>query len=166
MTLHSLTHTNTCIIDIYMWYSVSCPDRLLIWREWRKGLDRMDLETAVHAVASTYMLVPRINHYLAADEKDRWPTPWELVMDNHYCDLAVALGMFYALSLSKHAEHGPEILIYKDTEKHSWYHLCSIANQKYILNWDQGRIVNTPTLPSGAHQVHRYKEIDLAAQLG
>ena len=149
-----------------MWYSLSCPDRLLRWREWRKSLDSMDLEPALAEIARTWMLVPRIDHYLSPDEIMRWPTPWELVNDNHYCDLAVCLGMFYSISLSKHSKHGPEMVIYKDVEEHSWYHLCQIDDFKYVLNWDQGRIVNTPTLPSSARLVHRYKEVDLAAQLG
>jgi hypothetical protein len=107
-----------------------------------------------------------VDHYLSPDEIDRWPTPWELVNDNHYCDLAVCLGMFYTISLSKHSRHHPEIAIFKDSQDHAWYHLCQIGSFKYVLNWDQGRVVNTPTLPSSAILVHSYKEVDLAAQLG
>ena len=149
-----------------MWYSLSCPDRLLRWREWRRELDNMTADAALAEIAKVWMLVPRVGHYLSPDEIHRWPTPWELVNDNHYCDLAVCLGMFYTICLTKHRKIGPEITIYKDTSAHSWYHLCQIPQLKYVLNWDQGRIVNTPTLPNGACQVHRYKEVDLAAQLG
>ena len=149
-----------------MWYSISCPDRLLRWRDWRQGLDLMDVEPASTEIAKTWMMVPRINHYLSPDESHKWPTPWELINDNHYCDLAVCLGIFYTFCLTKHREQRPEINIYKDVVAHSWYHLCSLPKQKYILNWDQGRIVNTPTLPSSARLIYRYKDLDLAAQLG
>lgn len=149
-----------------MWYSLSCPDRLLRWRDWRRELDNMTAEAALAEIASTWMRVPRVAHYLSPDEIQRWPTPWELVNDNHYCDLSVCLGMFYTICLSKHRRLDPEMVIYKDASEHSWYHLCQIPQLKYVLNWDQGRIVNTPTLPSSARLIHRYKEIDLALQLG
>lgn len=148
-----------------MWYSISCPDRLLEWRRWRQELDKVDLHSALDHVAKTWMMVPRVNHYLAPDEVDKWPNPWELVNDNHFCDLAVALGMFYSLQLSKHANDiDVELAIYSYTS--GWINLCRVDGGLSVLNWEQGQIVNTPTLPSSATLIHRYKKLDLAAKLG
>lgn len=148
-----------------MWYDISCANRLMVWRQWRQTLDSMDYVSALSEVARIYMMVPRVNHYLAPDEQDRWPTPWELVNDNIYCDLAVGLGMFYSLQLSTHAQdHEFSMIILKHDA--GWINLCAADGWLNVLNWQEGAIVNTPTLPSTANVIHQYYKIDLAAQLG
>jgi len=149
-----------------MWHISGCDDRIAIWRDWRTRLGSMDLCAALSEIATAWSKIPLASHYLSPDETHRWPSPWELINDNFYCDLAVCLGMHYSISLSAHGSHVSEIIIYKDHLAHSWYHLCQIDGGKYVLNWDKGRIVNTLTLPISARLVHRYKDVDLAAWLG
>ena len=148
-----------------MWYSISCPDRILQWRSWRQELDNLEIGPALDLVAKTWMMVPRVNHYLAPDLFDSWPNPWELINDNIYCDLAVALGMFYSLQLSKHsAHHEFDLMTLRDSS--GWIHLCRIDHGLSVLNWWEGKIVNTPTLPPGTEIIHHYNKVDLASKLG
>lgn len=148
-----------------MWYHISCPDRILQWRRWRQELDEIDVTAALGLVCMNWMMVPRVNHYLAPDLPDTWPTPWELINDNHYCDLAVALGMFYSLQLSKHAkDHTFDVTILRGPT--GWIHLCRMDHGLSVLNWEEGSILNTPTLPQGTVIIHSYNKLDLAHKLG
>lgn len=148
-----------------MWHALSSADRILSWRSWRLQLDDMPVSIALESVAKAWMMVPRVNHYLSPDDIHAWPTPWQLINDNMYCDLSVALGMFYSLQLSRHsAQHAFSIDIYQD---HSgWINLCSMDGGLSILNCYQGMIVNTPTLPSAAKLRFSYNQVDLADKLG
>lgn len=149
-----------------MWYEISCRDRILSWRNWRKTLDTVSLEEAVNETALKWVLVPRINHYLVPEEVDLWPTPWELITDNYYCDIAIALGMFYSLALSSHrTDHTFSIDLYRDDDASTWYNLCQVDQGKYILNWELGAVVNNSTLPQTARLVYRYTSSDLAGKM-
>lgn len=149
-----------------MWYDINCKDRILAWREWRQALDGMPFEDALATVARDWARVPLVNHYLAPDEMDKWPNPWELINEDYYCDLAVCLGMFYSLELSIHKPSNMALNIYRDADASTWIHLCQIDNGKYVLNWKVGGIVNNSTLKNSARLVFQYKEIDLADKLG
>ena len=148
-----------------MWYNISCADRLLRWRDWRHSLDDLSYDQALIEVSKTWMMVPRVNHYLTPDEIESWPTPWELINDNMYCDLAVALGMLYSLQLSKHSqEHKFSLAIIKHDS--NWMNLCLADGWLSVLNWQEGFVVNTPTLPVTAIVQYHYNKVDLARQLG
>ena len=148
-----------------MWYDISCADRLLRWRDWRHSLDDLPYQEALSAVAKTWMMVPRVNHYLTPDEIHNWPTPWEPINDNMYCDLAVALGMLYSLQLSKHGnDHELSLVIINHGS--NWLNLCLADGWLNVLNWQEGTIVNTPTLSERTIVRHHYNKLDLARQLG
>lgn len=149
-----------------MWYDLNCRDRILAWREWRLTLDDMSFENALTETATAWSRVPLVNHYLSVDEPDEWPNPWELINENHYCDLAVCLGMFYTIALSKHKTPTLTMNLYRDIEASTWMHLCQMEEGKYVLNWKHGGIVNNSTLQNTARLVYQYKEIDLADKLG
>lgn len=150
-----------------MWYDNNCRDRILRWRDWRLTMDSLPFDEALLEVARTWAMIPIVNHYLAPDQVLEWPDPWMLIDDNHYCDLARCLGMYYSLMLSKHKdEHEFSIAIYKDADAQSWYHLCLVDNGKYVLNWDLGQVLNISPLPESAKLIHHYKEIALADKLG
>lgn len=149
-----------------MWHETSCRDRILHWRNWRKGLDALSFDDALATVCHEWMMVPTVNHYLTPDDPTQWPTPWELVADNHYCDLAVCLGIFYSLSLSKHRdEHSFSIVIYDDPINHRWYNLCMIDDGKTAANLEAGIPVNI-ALPETAILKFQYTKFDLVDKLG
>lgn len=113
-------------------------------------------------VAKAWQLVPRVNHYLVPDLEDDWPNPWELINENHYCDLAIALGIFYTLALTKH-QYILKLEIYKSHE--GFDNLCIVDEGKYYLNWSLGQVVNTPTFEN-KKLVYSYTVEDLKSKLG
>lgn len=147
-----------------MWYDINCRDRILEWRRWRQHLDGMDWHLCLEEVARAWHLVPRINHYLSPDLLDDWPNPWELINDNHYCDLAIALGIFYTLSLTSHKEaENIKLEIYRSHE--GFDNLCIVDERKYCLNWSSGKVVNIPTFEN-KNLAYSYSKEDLKSKLG
>lgn len=146
-----------------MWYDNNCRDRILEWRRWRQRLDSMPWQECVCEVAKVWHLAPRVNHYLLPDLSADWPNPWELINENYYCDLAIALGMFYTLILTNHPENvDVKLQIYQGDS--GFDHLCVVDGGKYYLNWSSGEIVNTPTL-TNTKLVYSYSKEDLLSKL-
>jgi hypothetical protein len=66
-----------------------------------------------------------------------------LLDENYYCDISIALGMFYTLALSEHnAELDLNILF--DPKKKEQINIV-VVNSEYVLNYYPGEIVNTST---------------------
>jgi hypothetical protein len=80
---------------------------------------------------------PMINHYLHWDDHCAWPSPWELLADNMYCDLARALGIVYTIMMIEHEKTQEISLICTDNDN-----LVQVNQGKYILNWAPGEILN------------------------
>lgn len=126
-----------------MW-SLSASDRLDHWRLFRKELDEVDAESALHQCSHLWSYAPFVNRYLRAEWPDSWPDPWTLMAENRYCDLAKALGMFYTMYLTRHGEQlDMEIRVYKDPETGERYNLVWIDQGKYVLNLCHDEVVNT-----------------------
>lgn len=148
-----------------LWHDISCRDRILKWREWRNSLVPLTLDECLKEVAINWAKAPLINHYLTPDDINEWPDPWQLINDNIYCDLSIALGMFYSLALcdNPHISDNIRIEIYKTSD--GWINLCSIDQGLYMLNWAPRSIVNISTLPNLGNPIFVYSKIDLVNKL-
>lgn len=148
-----------------IWHDISCRDRILRWREWRNSLSSLSLDQCLKEVATAWAKAPVVNHYLIPDDIKEWPDPWNLINDNIYCDLGIALGMFYTLSLcdNPHVSENIRIEIYKSSD--GWTNLCSVDDGLYMLNYTLGGIVNMSTLPSIGKPIFTYTKIDLTNKL-
>ena len=144
-----------------MWFEQPLDDRIIAWREWRNGLENLSVEQALEEVASTWAKVPTVLHYLAPDQIDEWPNPWQLITDNVYCDLGICLGMYYTLALiEKPKIQDLQLKIYQGTE--GWINLSSIDQGKYVLNYNHGTVVNMSCVEKDQLElIFSYSEIDL-----
>lgn len=148
-----------------IWHDISCRDRILKWREWRNTLSTLTLDECLNEVATAWAKAPVVNHYLIPDDFNEWPDPWNLINDNIYCDLGIALGMFYTLSLcdNLNVRDNIRIEIYKSSD--GWTNLCSVDDGLYMLNWAQRAVVNKSTIPNLGNPIFSYSKIDLTSKL-
>jgi len=147
-----------------MFHNINCKDRILEWRLWRKTLDTMSWQDCLTEVNNSWSLAPRVNHYLIPDMVEDWPTPWELINDNIYCDLAVSLGIYYTLSLTDHIlADTAQLEIYKTTN--GWINLCSVEQGLYMLNYSPFSIVNKSIFPIKERPTFIYSKVELANKL-
>jgi len=141
------------------------PDeRLREWKTFRREISKMPLDQACSKTSHLWSYAPYVNHYLDPDKDSSttpWPNPWELLHDNYYCDIAKALGMLYTLCLSEHEPADIELLICQDAITRQAYNLVSLADGKYVLNFEFDSVVNKTQLPEGMIVHARYTPKDL-----
>jgi hypothetical protein len=113
--------------------------RLESWNDLRTRCQTLPIESTLKAINSWWFAVPWRPYYLHWDDQLNWPDPWQLLSDNHYCDLARALGILYTITLLDREDLGDATLVLTTTGDN----LVLVGKSKYILNWDQDTIVNT-----------------------
>ena len=121
-----------------MW-PATFAQRLKSWNNLRDRAQTLPIEQALKNINSWWFDAPWHPYYLHWDDLSIWPDPWQLLSDNHYCDLARALGILYTITLLDREDLGDATLILTD----SGDNLVLVEKSKYILNWDQDIIVNT-----------------------
>ncbi len=119
-----------------MWSS-DYSERLTGWRNLRYHSESGSIDQCLLLINDWWWQVPTVNHYLHWDDHEHWPTPWELLADNIYCDVARALGMLYTVSMLGRKDVGNIELV--QTKR---YNLVQLQAGKYILNWCPGEILN------------------------
>jgi hypothetical protein len=119
-----------------MW-PLTFEERLQDWRDLRDQCLLVDYEIALHLINDWWWRAPIVNHYLHWDDGESWPDPWDLLADNHFCDLAKSLGIVYTILMLNHDEtHSLELVQTPDSN------LVQVNKGKYILNWAPRELLN------------------------
>ena len=133
-------------------FQLETESRLRSWREFRASLSLMPLEQALDAVREFWSTVPFAPYYLDPAKPETWPTPWELIAENYYCDVAKALGMLYTVKFSGHGpELEAEILNCEESGTGFAYNLVCLAQGKYVLNYADDAVVYITSIPRELH---------------
>ena len=144
-----------------MW-SLRSEDRLKVWKEFRKVIGSLPFDDAVQQTVHLWSFAPFVNHYLDHSMPADWPTPWELVSDNTYDDLAKAVGMLYTLYLSDHGRnHTFKILKVKASSGLETYNLVSIDDEKYILNFTFDEVISKEQVDTEMEILQTFTDVDL-----
>lgn len=144
-----------------MWTSRS-EDRLKEWKEFRKVIGALPFDEAVTRTVNLWSYAPFVNHYLDHCDVADWPTPWELLSDNNYDDLAKAVGMLYTLYLSSHGkDHTFKILKATASTGLETYNLVSIDDEKYVLNYTFNEVITKEQLGTELDVTQTYTATEL-----
>jgi len=127
-----------------MWFS-NFAQRLESWQQLRHTVQSQPAPAAAKAVNQWWFRAPWSAYHLHWDDQLSWPDPWQLLSDNMYCPVARGLGILYTIAMIDHPELQDAVLTDTGTDN-----LVLIANEKYILNWDQSRVLN---IDPGPYQV-------------
>lgn len=137
-----------------MW-KLSSEDRLTKWRDFRKTLESRPIEEVVLESYELWKTCPFSPYYLDVNLTDNWPSPWQLLIDNYYCDVAKCLGIIYTVCLSMDVEDSenfdvivPEIRQYVDEETNTTYTVASFVNGKYIANFLDDGLISEDSIPT------------------
>ena len=137
-----------------MWFNGRSEQRILAWREFRQQLSSWPAD--LNKVVDVWSKAPTIN-YLTQDNPGEWPDAWQLVSDNLYCDIGIALGMFYTLQYSTYPHKDTMRLRgYKLRSSHKEVNLVLCEGEKYVLNYEYGRVVNTLHFSQGDEMTYDY----------
>ena len=144
-----------------MW-KLETSERIARWRDFRKSLDDLPLADAVQAVAEFWHTCPYQPYYLDPADPVSWPTAWDLIAENYYCDLAKALGMLYTIQFTQHGNTlDAEIHIYNDLKTGYVYHLPVLASGKYVVNFIDNKILNIELINKKLKLKRRYTGAEL-----
>ena len=119
-----------------MWSS-TFAQRLESWQQLRQAAESMPADVAAEAINTWWFCAPWSAYHLHWDDQEDWPDPWQLLSDNIYCPVARGLGILYTVTMIDHPKLQDAMLI--DTGADN---LVLIEQEKYILNWDQSRVLN------------------------
>ena len=128
-------------------------DRLKAWRDFRQTLE--SVEDPIQTTIDHYKQAPRVSMHTDPWTPSMWPSPWELVEENRYCDFCNLLGICYSLQLTdKFSREDFEIHIGID-DKNSNTHYLLYVNE-FIIGYDDDTYIHMSKLPSTirSQQIH------------
>ena len=120
-------------------FQLNYEARLKSWYDLRKSLEDSDIKTSCLAIDNWWQKAPLVNHYLHQTDIDNWPGPWELLVENNYCQLARGLGMVYTLQLVGVKDIDFCIAIDDNSEE---YPLVLVDSAKYICNYYPNTVIS------------------------
>jgi hypothetical protein len=142
-----------------MW-KLKPDDRLDHWKQFRRRISQLSIQQAIDECRDFWSRAPFTPYYLEYDQPETWPTPWQLIYENCYCDLAKALGIVYTIHLSDHTvDLG--LRVYQDPTNKMMYNLVWIEQGKYVLNFDSEDVVNRNTVPQELKLLCEYTSAEL-----
>jgi hypothetical protein len=136
-------------------------DRLRKWKEFRQHIGTLPFEEAIAETVKLWSYAPFINHYLDQREVTEWPTPWELVYENKYDDLAKSAAMLYTLFLSEHGKIHTFTLNRLQISNLEMYNIVYIDNGQYILNYSFNEVISNVQIDKEAKLIKLYTIEDL-----
>lgn len=127
-----------------MFKNKTYEQRLASWRNFR-----LSLETAtdpLQEVIDAYKTVPLVRFQCDPYDRTTWPSPWEVIDENIYCEFVKLLGMCYTLQLTERFSNETfEIHIKYNKADSSIYYLLQVNDT--IIGYDDNSYVNIKDLP-------------------
>ena len=140
-----------------MWKTLY-QERLADWFSLRQATEQLPLAEQLILINDWWFRAPIINHLIQWEDQHSWPAPWDLLVNNGYCDLARALGIVYTLQMLDNQLYTSLEIIKTDQDN-----LVQVDSGKYILNWAPGEMLNINSTPFTILQ--RISSTDLASFL-
>lgn len=132
----------------------SFEERLASWASIR---DSINQETdPIQATIDCYQDAPKVSIHTDPYDRTTWPTPWELIQENCYCEFCKLLGICYTLQLTDcFSEAEFEIHIRRSDENGEVFYLLFIDDR--VVGYNGETHVADSELPPNLEVQHRYK---------
>ena len=114
-------------------YTKRPEDRIIAWREFRQTITDNSKPT-LETIVTFWSGVPVGTRVLEWDRPDNWPTPWEAINDNAFCDDMRAYMTYQTLLLS----NIPATLYHIKTFNEE---LMVVSCNGYVLNFSFNEVV-------------------------
>ena len=120
-------------------FQLNYEARLKSWYDLRKSLEDSDIKTICLAIDNWWQKAPLVNHHLHPNDIDNWPGPWDLLVENNYCQIARGLGMVYTLQLVGIKDIDFCIAIDDNSEECA---LVMVDSAKYVMNYYPNTVIS------------------------
>lgn len=119
--------------------------RLSCWSNFREKLESSD--TPIQDTLEFYNKAPTVSIHTDPWDNKTWPTPWELVKENQYCDFCRVLGLCYSLQLTERFSRSKfEIHIVIDNKNSATHYLLYLDD--LVVNHANGEQFHANKLPT------------------
>lgn len=107
--------------------------RLVDWYNFRQQLEQS--ASPLEDTVNYFSKVPRVKIYTDPYDQSTWPTAWELIDENEYCQFNLILAICYTLQLTTQFQTvTPLIKIAIDNVNKTVYYLLFIDDKVYGFN--------------------------------
>jgi hypothetical protein len=104
--------------------------RIEAWRELRDQVETSN--NPFDLVKSFWNKAPLVNFATDPYDKSTWPDPWEMILQNEYCDFMKVLASFYTLQLTERFSQSHfEIHIVLDDKESRMKYFLLVDNQPF-----------------------------------
>jgi hypothetical protein len=125
-------------------FILSPRDRLVHWKEFRKGLSAMPEEEQLVRTAEYWALAPLASFTHDTEHPESWPSPWEMISDGEWCRNSVAIGMEFTLRLSGWDPARLLLADLRDYDISDQYFVLIIDGRK-VMNYTYAEVVDFPS---------------------
>lgn len=113
--------------------------RLQNWYSLRCTVETLPTLDKCVEIDKWWQQAPLVNHYLHPDDHAQWPGPWDMLVDNIYCNITRGLGMYYTLALT--GANSVDFLLAKDDNDDD-VALVVVDDAKYVLNYHPNTVIS------------------------
>lgn len=113
--------------------------RLQNWHDLKEKIKNQDSKTKCIEVDKWWQQAPLVSRHLHILDTETWPNPWELLVENTYCEVARGLGMCYTLYMA--GEKTVEFVEAADVSGNDVV-IVLVDDAKYILNYWPDTVLN------------------------
>ena len=126
-------------------FNLNYEDRLEAWSEFRESLEVSN--DPLKDVIKFYGQTPEVSIHTDPWSKDSWPDPWQLILENQYCQFCIVLGQYYSLQLTERFSRSDfEIHIAIDRKKSDTYYMLWVDGK--VLGYIADDYVSQDKLPN------------------
>ncbi len=123
------------------------------WSDFRKSLEQEP--DPIQATIDHYNQAPEVNIHTDPYDRSTWPSPWELIKENCYCEFCKLLGIAYTLQLTdSFSTERFEIHIQRSDETSETFYLLFVGDR--VVGYQRDTHVAKTELPSYLLLQQRY----------
>jgi len=116
-------------------FNRSTDDRISSWAQFRAQLETC--EQPLQCVIDFWRDAPYIpyNHNIDQFNRKSWPTPWDIIVENHYDDFTKALMMAYSLKYTEKFKNSViELRSLVDNARKTYYNIVCVDGE-WAINY-------------------------------
>ena len=118
-------------------------ERLKEWKAFRTSLPSLMEDEQLRRVASFWSQAPLSKFAYDPECAESWPTIWEMICENQWCRLSIAIGMEQTLRLAGWNSSRLTLRLINDRDAHDIFFVVDVDGTKW-LNYEFGAVVEKP----------------------
>lgn len=108
-------------------------DRLHLWKDLRDQIE--EEEDPIQAALNFWNDIPKTSRNLDPYDANTWPTPWEMIEENEYCEYTSILAVGYTLMLTERCKDWHyEIKVGVDKRESKMYYILIAGDYTIGIN--------------------------------